>query len=103
MEFFSDADTLLGLSPLFSLGCFFTLLHIEIVAKLLLELLLGSTLLLLVGQFLEDAFTNDLSLLFHLLDLILTSLLLLGVATDHFIFVLIHLRLAFQKCALLAK
>ena len=101
LELFSDANPLLSLSPLLRLSCLLALLDVEVVAELLLELLLGRTLLLLGSELLEDAVTDGLSLLLHRLDLILTGLLLLSVPADHFIFILIHLRLAPQECALL--
>ena len=101
LEFLTNADTLLSLSSLLSLSCFFALLNVKLVSELLLEFFLSSSLLLLGGQFLEDLVTDGFGLHFHSLDLVLTSLLLLSISSDHLVLVLVHLSLAFQKCTLL--
>jgi len=101
LELFSNADALLSLGPLFVLSRLFTLLNVQLVAKLLLELLLGSPLFLLSSELLEDAVTNGLCFFLHRLDLVLTCLLLLGVPAHHLVFVLVHLTLAFHQRALL--
>jgi hypothetical protein len=101
LQLFTNAHSLLRLSSLLGLSGLFALLNVKLISELLLKGLLGSTLLLLSRKPLEDLVTNGLGFLLHGMDLILTSLLLLGVSADHFILVLIHLSLAFQESPLL--
>lgn len=100
LKLLSDAHSLLRLSSLFGLSSFFALLHVKIVSELLLELLLGVALLLLGCESLKDLVADSFCLLFHCLDLVLTSLLLLSVPAHHLVFILIHLFLALEQCAL---
>ena len=101
LKLLTNTDALLSLCSLLSLGSLFGLLHVQFIPQLLLEHLLGSTLLLLSGQLPEDLVTDGFSLLFHRLNFILSGLLLLSVPSDHLVFILIHLPLAFQEGTLL--
>lgn len=100
LEFLSNADTFLGFSPLLGHGSLFALLDVEFVSELLLEGLLGSSLLLFSRQLLEDFFTSCFDGALHLAKLLSTFLLLLSVTSDHLIFVLLHLFLALKESAL---
>ena len=101
LEFLADAHSLISLCTFLRLCGLFSLLHIEVVSELLLEHLLGSSLLLFGGELLEDLIANSLGFLLHSLDLILTSLLLLSIPSDHLVLVLVHFALAFQECSFL--
>ena len=101
LKFLTNADALLRLCSFLSLCSFLRLLHVQVIPQLLLEHFLSSTLLLFSCKLLEDLVTNSFSLLFHRLDFVLSGLLLLCVPSDHLVFILIHLPLAFQECTLL--
>ena len=96
LKFFTNTDALLSFSPLLSLGSLFGLLHVQVIPQLLLEHFLGGTLLLFIGKLPEDLVTDSFSLLFHRLNFVLSGLLLLSVPSDHLVFILIHLPLAFH-------
>ena len=97
LELLTDADSLLSFGTLLGLSSLFRLLNIEVVSELLLEHLLSGSLLLFSCESPEDSVTNGLSLLLHSFDFVLTSLLLLSISADHFVFVLVHLPLALKK------
>lgn len=101
LEFFANAHTLVSFGLFTSLSCLFTLLPIQLVAKILLEFGFGTTLVLLSFKSLEDLVSHGLSLSLQTGNGISASLLLLRVASDHLVFVLVHLFLAFHKCAFL--
>lgn len=101
LQFFTNTHSLLCLGSLLGLSGLFALLNVKLISELLLKGLLGSTLLLFSRKLLEDLVTDGFGFLLHGVDLILTSLLLLGISADHFILVLIHLSLAFQESPLL--
>ena len=101
LKLLTNTDALLSLCSFLSLSSFLSLLHVKVIPQLLLECFLGSTLLLFSSKFLEDLVTDSFSLLFHCLDFVLSGLLLLSVPSDHLVFILIHLPLAFQEGTLL--
>mmetsp|Transcript_26545 Transcript_26545/g.35506 ORF Transcript_26545/g.35506 Transcript_26545/m.35506 type:complete len:209 (+) Transcript_26545:220-846(+) len=96
LKLLSDAHALLSLGTLLRLGSLLALLNVKVISELLLEGFLGCTLFLLGGQLLEDLVTDGLSFELHGVDLVLASLLLLGVPAHHLVLVLVHLRLAFH-------
>ena len=101
LEFLSGPLSLFKLSLLLGPGCQLTLLVVELVAEVLLELLLSATLKLLSLQALENAIPDSLSFVLCRLNLIQPLLLLLGVLTNHLIFVGLHFLLALDQSALL--
>ena len=101
LKFLTNTDALLSLCSLLSLGSLLRLLHVQVISQLLLEHFLSGTLFLLRGKLPEDLVTDGFSLLFHRLDFVLSGLLLLSVPSDHLVFILVHLPLAFQESTFL--
>lgn len=77
------------------------LLHVELVAQVLTELVLGAAGHLLLLEASENGVSGGFGLVLGGLDLVEALLLLLGVLTDHLVFVSLHLLLALDERSLL--
>lgn len=75
---------------------------VEVVAKVLEVLVLGSASLFFLLELLEDPLASCLGLCFLSLDLGLTAFLLLGITAEHLVFVLLKLLLLAKELALLS-
>lgn len=96
LELFTHSHTLLGFGLFAGLSRLFALLPVQLVAEVLLEFGLSAALVLLSLESLEDFVADSLCLGLEPGNGISTSLLLLGVASHHLIFVLVHFLLAFH-------
>ena len=101
LEFLSSPFSLFKLSLLLGSGSQLTLLVVEFVAEVLLEFLLAATLQLFSFEAFENAITDSFSFVLCRLNLIQPLLLLLGVLTNHLVFVSFHLLLPLDQSTLL--
>jgi len=101
LQLFTHSHTLVGFSFFAGLSSLFALLPVQLVAEVLLEFGFSAALVLLSLESLEDLVADSFSLGLEPGNGVSTSLLLLGVASHHLIFVLVHFLLAFHQRAFL--
>ena len=82
-------------------GCQLVLLHVQLVAQVLTELVLGAAGHLLLLEAAEDGVTGGLGLVLGGLNLVQPLLLLLGVLAHHLVLVSLHLLLTLDQGTLL--
>lgn len=101
LQFFTHSDTLFSLCFFTGLSRFLAFLPVQLIAEVLLEFSFSAALVLLSLESLEDLVADSLCLGLEPGNCVGTSLLLLGVASHHLIFVLVHFLLAFHQRAFL--